>query len=101
MHDIKPGGRIRKKSSIKKMLAMRKLDVNSGLLETITAKNTKRTLGPDQVCGIVCRGRIWKKMINNPMQKYTTWWAKLLIFIFNFHLPQRFGYQKTTSDFYL
>ena len=48
------------------MLAMRTLDVNSGLLETITAKKTKRTLGPDQVCGIVCRGRIWKKMINNP-----------------------------------
>ena len=56
--DIKPGGRIRKKSSIKKMLAMRKLDVNSGLLETIAAKNTKRTFGPDQVCGVVCRGRI-------------------------------------------
>jgi len=52
------------------MLAMRKLDVNSGLWETIAAKNTKSTFGPDQVCGVVCRGRIWKKMINNPMQKY-------------------------------
>ena len=70
--DIKPGGLIRKKSSIKKMLATRKLDVNSGLLVTIAAKNTKSTFGPDQACGVVCKGRIWKKMINKPMQKYTT-----------------------------
>jgi hypothetical protein len=54
------------------MKAIRKLDVNSGLLVTIAAKNTKRTFGPDQVCGVVCRGRIWKKIINNPMQKYIT-----------------------------
>ena len=83
------------------MLAIRKLEVNSGLFETIAAKNTKRTLGPDQVCGVVCRGRIWKKMINNPMQKYATWWAKLFIFIFMFHLPQCFDHQTTASDFYL
>ena len=83
------------------MLAMRKLEVNSGLLETIAAKNTKSILGPDQVCGVVCRGRIWKKMINNPMQKYTTWWAKLLIFMFSFRLPQCFDHQTPTSDFYL
>ena len=71
MDDIKPGGRIRKKSSIKKIKAIRKLEVNSGLLVTIAAKKTKRTFGPDQVCGVVCKGKIWKKMINKPMQKYT------------------------------
>ena len=70
MNDIKPGGRIRKKSSIKKIIAMRILDINSGLLVTKAAKNTNRTFGPDQVCGIVCKGKIWKKMINNPIQKY-------------------------------
>jgi hypothetical protein len=52
------------------MKAIRKLDENSGLLETIEAKNSKRMFGPDQVCGVVCRGKIWKKMINKPMQKY-------------------------------
>lgn len=71
MNDIKPGGRIRKKSSIKKMEAIRKLVVNSGLLVAIAAKNAKSTFGPDQVCGVVCRGKIWKKMINKPIQKYT------------------------------
>ena len=70
MNDIKPGGRIRKKSSIKKIIAMRILDINLGLLVTIAAKNTNRTFGPDQVCGIVCKGKIWKKMINKPIQKY-------------------------------
>jgi hypothetical protein len=52
------------------MRAIRKLEVNSGLLVTIAAKKTKRTFGPDQVCGVVCKGKIWKKMINKPMQKY-------------------------------
>ena len=71
MNDIKPGGRIRKKSSIKKIIAMRMLEMNSGLFATIAAKNTNRTFGPDQVCGVVCKGKIWKKMINKPIQKYT------------------------------
>ena len=70
MSDIKPGGRIRKKSSIKKIRAMRKLEVNSGLLVTTAAKNTKSTFGPDQFCGVVCKGKIWKKMISKPIQKY-------------------------------
>jgi len=56
--DIRPGGLIRKKSSIKKIKAMRKLEVYSGLLVTIAAKNTKRTFGPDQFCGVVCKGKI-------------------------------------------
>ena len=47
-----------KKSSIKKIIAMRKLELNSGLLVTIAAKNTNRTFGPDQVCGVVCKGKI-------------------------------------------
>jgi hypothetical protein len=50
---------------------MRKLELNSGLLVTIEAKNTRRTFGPDHVCGVVCKGKIWKKMISKPMQKYT------------------------------
>jgi hypothetical protein len=37
---------------------MRKLEVYSGLLVTIVAKNTKRTFGPDQFCGVVCKGKI-------------------------------------------
>jgi|TARA_B100000927_G_scaffold67033_1_gene52889 hypothetical protein len=53
------------------MEAIRKLVVNSGLLVAIAAKNAKSTFGPDQVCGVVCRGKIWKKMINKPIQKYT------------------------------
>ena len=49
---------------------MRKLEVNSGLLVTIAAKNTKSTFGHDQLCGVVCKGKIWKKMISKPIQKY-------------------------------
>ena len=37
---------------------MRKLEVYSGLLVTIVAKNTKGTFGPDQFCGVVCKGKI-------------------------------------------